>query len=409
MTPGLSILQGNNQGGITNAFLLRPLQVLVATNGIGLSNAPVTFAVTQGSAQIALTKGGPLVSSLTTNVDANGILQVWLKNPVIAETNQVTATAGDGTNTASVLFTTTSRAIPVGMVAWWPVDEGSGTNTADETGYGADATLVGGLTWTNGTSRKALLFDGATGVVSAPRSLALDPATNALTICAWVNTTATVDQVVCSYRAPDTNSGCRVSYNAGQVRFQWVSGDGVTHDLSVAGSFPTGQWTHMAATLGAGQAALYTNGCVAAVETNAGVGLLVTTNDTTSVWIGAGEGGVTNFFCGRLDDVQIHERVLSTTQLADLYWQDSDGDGMPDWWEADNGLDPNDPWDAALDPDGDGLINLLEYQQGGDPHNAHTFHGEIPDGWYVLNPGKNLTDYLQDAVVRLRVYTPLEH
>jgi hypothetical protein len=33
---------------------------------------------------------------------------------------------------------------------------------------------------------------------------------------------------------------------------------------------------------------------------------------------------------------------------------DSDGDGLPDHYELANGLDPNDPNDAALDLDGDG-------------------------------------------------------
>jgi alpha-tubulin suppressor-like RCC1 family protein len=46
---------------------------------------------------------------------------------------------------------------------------------------------------------------------------------------------------------------------------------------------------------------------------------------------------------------------------------DSDGDGMPDWWELLHGLNPLDPSDANLDPDDDGLSNLQEYQDGGNP------------------------------------------
>lgn len=41
---------------------------------------------------------------------------------------------------------------------------------------------------------------------------------------------------------------------------------------------------------------------------------------------------------------------------------DTDDDGMPDSWELANGLDPNDPDDAWLDPDGDEVVNLFEYQ-----------------------------------------------
>ena len=41
--------------------------------------------------------------------------------------------------------------------------------------------------------------------------------------------------------------------------------------------------------------------------------------------------------------------------------EDSDGDGLPDDWELENGLDPNDPNDAGYDPDEDGLTNREEY------------------------------------------------
>jgi hypothetical protein len=53
---------------------------------------------------------------------------------------------------------------------------------------------------------------------------------------------------------------------------------------------------------------------------------------------------------------------------------DTDGDGLPDAWEIQHGLDPNNPADAAQDPDKDGFTNLQEYQGGSDPKNP----GSIP-------------------------------
>jgi hypothetical protein len=46
---------------------------------------------------------------------------------------------------------------------------------------------------------------------------------------------------------------------------------------------------------------------------------------------------------------------------------DRDNDGMPNVWETDNDLDPDDPTDAAKDADGDGKTNLEEYNDGTDP------------------------------------------
>jgi hypothetical protein len=46
---------------------------------------------------------------------------------------------------------------------------------------------------------------------------------------------------------------------------------------------------------------------------------------------------------------------------------DSDGDGMPDWWEKKYGLDPNSPADAGKDLNGDGYTNIEKYLNGLDP------------------------------------------
>ncbi len=42
--------------------------------------------------------------------------------------------------------------------------------------------------------------------------------------------------------------------------------------------------------------------------------------------------------------------------------KDTDGDGLPDKWEIENGLNPTDPNDAGADSDNDGLTNIEEFE-----------------------------------------------
>ncbi|MBI4143844.1 thrombospondin type 3 repeat-containing protein, partial [Candidatus Woesearchaeota archaeon] len=52
--------------------------------------------------------------------------------------------------------------------------------------------------------------------------------------------------------------------------------------------------------------------------------------------------------------------------------KDTDNDGMPDEWEINFGLNPNNPNDATTDTDGDGLANIIEYKKGTNPSKPDT-------------------------------------
>ena len=59
---------------------------------------------------------------------------------------------------------------------------------------------------------------------------------------------------------------------------------------------------------------------------------------------------------------------------------DTDGDGMTDIYEVDNGLDPNDPADADTDLDSDGASNFDEFVNGTNPNDNDSDDDGLLDG-----------------------------
>jgi hypothetical protein len=80
--------------------------------------------------------------------------------------------------------------------------------------------------------------------------------------------------------------------------------------------------------------------------------------------------------------------------VQDCRQVDSDKDGMPDWWEVKNGLDPLNPADALLDNDHDGFTNLQEYKNGTDPNVPDAMEKGCAD---INSPNQNDTD--KDGII----------
>jgi hypothetical protein len=114
-------------------------------------------------------------------------------------------------------------------------------------------------------------------------------------------------------------------------------------------------------------------------------------------------------------DPSTHQARIWTTIAFTVEYQvdayglgaDSDGDGLPDYWESGYGLNPNDAvggQGAAGDPDQDGVPNTQEQGLGTHPLDPDTDHDgnddglEIANGTDPLNPG---------SVTIINVYLPL--
>lgn len=82
-----------------------------------------------------------------------------------------------------------------------------------------------------------------------------------------------------------------------------------------------------------------------------------------------------------LDPAQVRRMLLGSGERGQEFQvdlqvaraeKDSDGDGAPDWWEDQNGMNKFSAADAVLDPDNDALSNRQEFLRGTDPKVPNT-------------------------------------
>jgi hypothetical protein len=232
------------------------------------------------------------------------------------------ATGNLGTS-ADFTFTTSAPPLPAGVIAYWPLDDGSGTVALDATGNGNTGTLVNGPTWTTGAVAGALAFNGINQSVSVAHTAALDAFP--LSVSAWIKTTSTtgVSGIVNKYVA-NSNNGYNLFLNNGAI-CAWYSRSGTNYvydgggcTLQTAG-YNNGLWHQVVYVVDTAGARLYVDG--AQVGTLGWTGPAGPPTTTQPVHIGhyPGAFGGVEYFAGGIDDVRIYNRALSGTEVSALY------------------------------------------------------------------------------------------
>ncbi len=205
--------------------------------------------------------------------------------------------------------------------------------------------------------------------------------------------------------------------NAGNFRIAYVDAAGMMHEAVDPQLMSVGQWYHFAATCDGVTLRLYkktgntgSHELVASsdVSWSANPALINPGNDANGhPWgwtIGRGRYGTSDNpnenhadrWDGGIDEVRISDVALAPAQfLAATSAADTDGDGLPNTWEIQYGLDPDsaegdDGTDG--DPDNDGFSNYDEYRAGSDPTEAASVPGDIDgdgldDAWEIAHFG----------------------
>ncbi len=374
--PVLELLGGNDQAGNYDSFLPLPVTIRVFWinpfdwQTVVLTNAPVVFTVTNGTALLAVTTNNTPVTSLALRTDTNGLISAWVYFPPAGSNppdSTISVSAPSGTNSIAV---TVNEFVPLGH---WTFND---TNTW--IGEGGElpllATNVAGIpSW----SSNAVLVDSSKPAVLAYNVVETNGSTNISCQVGsvlfwfkpdWSSTNAGGNGPgaygrlieMGNYDPAFTNGwwGLCLNPDGTQLLFGTSTNGGGMTNLTANIFWYSNEWYQIALTYSPTGSALYVDDQLLA--NGAGVTYFPNADELTNGFrIGSDQDG-NNQAAGAFDELESFDYPLAA---ANIYTHGTD---IPDWWEVKyfgrTGLDPN------FAPAGDGFTLLLDYERGQDPN-----------------------------------------
>ncbi|MGB5478251.1 MAG: LamG-like jellyroll fold domain-containing protein [Thermoanaerobaculia bacterium] len=230
---------------------------------------------------------------------------------------------GHLTLTADTACTATFSEIDpdLGLVAFYSLNEGSGTTVMDASGNGYNGTLVNGPQWTDGP---AIDFDGQNDYLDVGT---FDIYGNAVTLAVWLKADdlancGTGDCRLISKAigtAEDDHYFMLSTIQVGtstRLRFRLKTAGVTTTLIATSGNLPEGEWVHAAAVYDGTNMRLYKDGQLVGSTGKSGS---LSTNSSVAVWIGANPDSATDMpWDGIIDEVRFYDRPLSAEDIQAL-------------------------------------------------------------------------------------------
>jgi len=217
---------------------------------------------------------------------------------------------------------------PAGMVAYWPFDEGTGTDVYDAVGNN-HGTMYN-ASWDDGVVGSSLSFVSDAGdYVEIPDSDSLTPS-QAITIGYWVYNVGGHRAGLFKYAAcPSQSDGrsYRIQVNdSGEFVVSFFEDTDTLGVIRSNSIIPANEWHFVATTFDQGEAAVYIDGELDNTETMSISSIM---NDNQPLTIAAEHNycdhQLKTGFEGLLDEVVIFNRALSEGEIANLYALTSQG------------------------------------------------------------------------------------
>lgn len=215
-----------------------------------------------------------------------------------------------------------NTATPVtGLVAHWPLDEGSGTSTTDASGFGSDAALLNGASWGSDATRSSyVVFDGTNDRIATAFTYAL-AGPDQFTWAWWAkkDPTSHASSIMVGNRYGGTGSESLefIKFMPSKASFANTSSSTTIEDSNYA-DLPSNEWHHYAMVKNGTSCQWYVDGVAQ------GPPVTINYNETSPIplLVGGDDDGsgtkVNEHFKGAIDDVVLYRSALSAAEVTDV-------------------------------------------------------------------------------------------
>jgi hypothetical protein len=239
----------------------------------------------------------------------------------------------------------------LGIVGWWPLNEGTSTIAHDISGYGNNGTLINTPTWIEGKKGKGISMTGASSqYMNVANYSNISPSSSDFTISFWTKTSATTNADIIDAvngNAGGFTLGFNVSVSTGSLcsgsiqKIYFNMANGTSRDVGLCSStaINDGQWHHVAIVVRRSQdKTMYIDGVQNAQNSTS-----LTGSVTLPILRFAGTPAFWGYYTGSLDDIRIYNRSLDVADISALYRvgqitrQTVSQSGLVGWWTFDEG------------------------------------------------------------------------
>lgn len=217
----------------------------------------------------------------------------------------------------------TAVSAPVPEIFWAKFNEGSGSTWTSTVGPNGTNTSAWSTSTQSG-SGAALLFTGTTNSYNGGTTSAVDYGSAAtITVCAWIRPASTngTKIVLESSTLSFDNAAWEILFDSNTFGALMGRGVGSQYRYMTCVPPPVNTWTHVAVVFDrsstSGSITIYLNGVSQSLSTvNSNIGASGTFANFT-LFTGCRAGNA-NFYDGRLDDVRIYNRQLTTDEITSI-------------------------------------------------------------------------------------------